>query len=188
MWMYLLSSGNDWNRRVSGNVIFFLLLFCFFPIYVRNEGGLVLAVANSWNGRISNVREKKSRRRILLEVLQITKIFPSCSGSQLFLPVTQEKKPFHFHQSEPSPPQWEDISDLSGRAVVPKRKQLSGKEILELQHFLNIHWALFSFLPPSPHPLFYIQINLNVTNLAWGGRKHKGEWANGISDSLKIWN
>lgn len=129
-------------------VFFFLLLFCFFLIYVRNEGGLVWAVVNSWNGRISNVREKKSRRRSLLDVLQITKIFPSCSGPQLFLPVTPEKKPFHFHQSESSPPQWEDISDVSGRVVVQKRKQPGGKELLESQHSLNIHWALFSFLFP----------------------------------------
>jgi len=60
---------------------------------VRNEGGLVLAVTNSWNQRISNVTEKNPGEA----ALQITKIFPSCSGPQLFLPATHEKKPFHLN-------------------------------------------------------------------------------------------
>lgn len=58
LWIYLLSSGNVRNRRITVKSIFFLLLLCFFLIYVRNEGGLLLAITSSWNGRISNVKEK----------------------------------------------------------------------------------------------------------------------------------
>lgn len=57
LWLYLLSPGND-RKRITVKSIFFLLLFCFFLIYVRNGGGLLLAVTSSWNGRISNVKEK----------------------------------------------------------------------------------------------------------------------------------
>lgn len=55
--MYLLSSGNEWNSSINGNIIFFLLLFDFFLIYMENEGGLVLAIANSRNKRITSVQQ-----------------------------------------------------------------------------------------------------------------------------------
>lgn len=55
--MYLLSSGNEWNSSINGNIIFFLLLFDFFLIYMENEGGLVLAIANSRKKRITSVQQ-----------------------------------------------------------------------------------------------------------------------------------
>lgn len=55
--MYLLSSGSEWNSSITGNGIFFLLLFYFFLIYMENEGGLVLAIANPRNKRITSVQK-----------------------------------------------------------------------------------------------------------------------------------